>query len=244
MCRDCLEVSSSCQYLIEDAMQNRVAVALLASMVLGPTLLNAQDTLPAGPAEPAQALSAMPAEDDGLPIFFLVGVGYGQRFDPCQQCSSPDNIQSFTGHFSIGKYLWKGLGVGIDASAWRRTHPGTPGAASDSTDASPTTLVNQLSNASLSFSYELWHVWVRAGIGLAMGYQDLQDAEGTVSSASGKGIGYSLGGGFSLPIASMVSLAVFGNWNVGGYDLSTAQEMVQRGARHEYVELGFGLTLR
>ena len=55
---------------------------------------------------------------------------------------------------------------------------------------------------------------------------------------------YSLGGGVTLPLASMVSLAFFGNWNVGTYDLASPEGVLERDSRHEYLELGFGLTIR
>ncbi len=96
----------------------------------------------------------------------------------------------------------------------------------------------------MSLSLEAWHVFVRAGVGLAMGWQDIQDPNGDVGTASGLGIGYSMGGGATLPLASLVSLVVFANWNVGSYDLNTPLAVIERGVKHKYVELGFGLTLR
>ena len=66
----------------------------------------------------------------------------------------------------------------------------------------------------------------------------------TVATAKGLGIGYSIGGGATLPLASMVSLVVFSNWNIGSYDLSTPSAVIGRNVKHKYVELGFGLTLR
>lgn len=58
------------------------------------------------------------------------------------------------------------------------------------------------------------------------------------------GVGYAAAAGVTVPLASMVSLVFFGNWNAGGYDLATRAAMIERGVRHEYVELGFGLTTR
>lgn len=142
---------------------------------------------------------------------------------------------------SIGKYVWRGLAVGLDGSLWKRAHPGVPDTLGGG---STTSLVNQLGNASLSFSYQTWHVFVRAGVGLALGYQDIQSSSGSVTRASGKGIGYSFGGGVTLPIASLISLAFFANWNAGSYDLSTAEALIERGVKHKYIEVGFGLTLR
>jgi hypothetical protein len=140
--------------------------------------------------------------------------------------------------------MGNGLGVGMDASVWRRGHPGVPAAADSLGAGRATKLVNQLGNASLTFSVQRWQIFARAGIGLALGQQDLQDVAGNVTTATGMGIGYSLGGGITLPLASLVSLAFFGNWNVGSYDLTTPTAVIERGVRHEYVELGFGLTIR
>ena len=63
-------------------------------------------------------------------------------------------------------------------------------------------------------------------------------------SISGLGIGYSAGAGLTLPIASVVSLAFHGNWNVGHYDMIAPQGVSERGLKHEYFELGVGLALR
>ena len=97
-------------------------------------------------------------------------------------------------------------------------------------------------------SYQFWHIYLRAGGGLAWGSQDLEIAGSnddiTVQTASGVGIGYSAGAGLTLPIASVVSLAFFGNWNVGHYDMISAQGVSERGLKHEYLELGVGLALR
>jgi hypothetical protein len=111
-----------------------------------------------------------------------------------------------------------------------------------------TSLTNTLGNASISFSYQLWHIYLRAGGGLAWGSQDLEVAgpnnDITVQTASGLGIGYSAGAGLTLPIASVVSLAFYGNWNVGHYDMIAPQGVSERGSKHEYFELGVGLALR
>lgn len=195
------------------------------------------------PVPGAPAPAAVPPAP-ALPLFFTIGLGYGQRFDPCSQCLSAENVDSFTGHLSIGKYLQPGLGIGVDASVWRRGHPGAPGALDSLGVAAPTKLVNQLGNASLTVSYEVWQVFVRGGVGLALGQQDLQDTEGVVTMAKGMGVGYTVGGGVTLPLASMVSLAFFANWNVGSYDMSSPTEVLERGVKHEFVEIGFGLTLR
>lgn len=227
--------------------------ALLAASVVVLTMgsageVRAQAASPDSTAVPVATpgpAAEEPPPAAGLPIFLTVGLGYGQRFDPCAQCASPQNLDSFTGHLSLGKYVMPGLGIGVEASAWRRGHPGLPMAA-DSAGAggTPTTLVNQLANASVALSYETWHVFVHAGVGIAMGQQDVQDTEGSIAAAKGMGVGYTFGGGATLPLASMVSLAVFANWNVGSYDLATPTQVLERGVRHEFVELGFGLTTR
>ena len=131
------------------------------------------------PPDSAAAAIQAPPEGGGLPIFFTVGLGYGQRFDRCAYCASTQNIRSFTGHVSLGKYVAGGLGVGVD-----------------------------------------------------------------VTTASGMGVGYSLGGGATLPLASLASLVLFVNWNVGSYDLATPAAVLERGVKHKFVELGFGLTVR
>ena len=212
---------------------------LCAIYLTGGARLEAQD-LP-----PDTAATTVPAPpESGVPIFLTLGLGYGQRWDACAYCASAENTESFTEHVGIGKYVTGGLGVGVDASVWRRAHPGLPGAVDSLGVATPTTLLNQLGNVSVSLSFAAWHLFVRAGAGVAMGRQDIQDASGDVATASGLGIGYSVGGGATLPLASLVSLVVFVNWNVGSYDLSTPLAVIERGIKHEYIELGFGLTLR
>jgi hypothetical protein len=96
----------------------------------------------------------------------------------------------------------------------------------------------------MTLSFATWHVFVRAGVGVAMRWQDMQDSGGDITTASGTGVGYSLGGGATLPLASLASLVVFVNWNVGRYDLATPVAVIERGVKHKYVELGFGLTVR
>ena len=183
-----------------------------------------------------------------LPIFLTLGMGYGQRNDPCTNCPSPDNTDSFTGHLSLGRYLGHGLGIGIDASVWKRGHPGPLAAADSAGVQAPTTLSNMLGNASLTLSFQLWHFFLRGGGGLAWVRQDLAstdaDGEPTIVTASGLGIGYSVGGGITLPLGGMASIAFFGNWNVGQYDLMSPTAVLERDAKHEYLELGMGITLR
>lgn len=225
--------------------------------LLHPTDVSGQavpDSLAATAAED-EALAGAAAEqaEPALPapaFFFGAGGGYGLRFDPCAQCTSVENTESFTGHVSFGTYLAGGLGVGVNASAWRRGHPGVPTVAEevegeeDSGGLQPTSLVNQLTNVSLTFSYQAWHTFVHAGVGVALARQDVQAEDDTVSSATGKGIGYTVGGGILLPIAGPASLMFFANWNHGRYDLATPEAILQRGVTHDYAEMGFGVTIR
>lgn len=222
-------------------MQYRFAIAVLAVIVTGPSALSAQNA--AADAEPDSAVTVV-ADVPGSPLIFTLGIGYGERLDACVRCTNAADVQSFTGHVSVGKYLVGGLGVSMDVSVWRRAHPGPLGALDSLGVAIPTSLVSQLGNASVSFSYQVWHVFTRAGVGLAWGNQDVVNTDGDVVAASGKGVGYSLGGGITLPVASMVSLVFFGNWNAGGYDLATSQEVLERGVKHEFAEIGIGITLR
>ncbi len=201
------------------------------------------------PGDPASVRPpAAAAGTSKLPIFFTAGFAFGRRSDACSLCASPENKDSFSAHASLGKYLGHGLGVGIDASVWRRTHPG-PTLDPDSTGApQPTSLGNTLGNASVTFSWQVWHVWIRAGGGLAWARQDVvREEEGAgpvVEQASGLGIGYSAGAGVTIPVAGPVSLAFYANLNGGRYDLVSPTAVLQRGAEHRYVEVGVGLTLR
>ena len=218
-------------------------VVFTAALVAAPHAVCAQDTVP--PVDSSAVAPVRVSEPSGLPIFATLGVGYGRRSDPCTSCASPDNTDSFTGHLSVGKRLGHGLGVGVQGSVWRRGHPGPLGAADSTGTPTPTKLTNTLGNASLVFSWQLWHVWIEGGGGLAWAGEDMVDADSsTVVHASGMGIGYSLGGGFALPLAGPLSLAFFGNYNAGQYDLTSPMAVVDRGASHQYLELGIGLTLR
>lgn len=203
----------------------------------------AADTL--ADAQATAVSQAVPAESaGGLPIFVTAGMGFGQRFDPCAQCPSPDNIESFTAHVSLGKYMVPDLALGVDASVWRRGHPGAPMGADSTTAGTPVALVNQLGNASLVASFETWQVFFRLGVGVAIGRQDVQDDQGVVSTGTGLGVGYTFGAGASVPLVSMVSLAFFLNYNVGSYDLTSPTAVLERDVRHEFLEMGFALTMR
>jgi hypothetical protein len=183
-----------------------------------------------------------------LPVYGLVGIGFGNRSDGCVLCESTRDNKSFTAHVSVGRPLGKGFGVGLDASVWRRARPGTPVASEGRGSAESPTLQNILGNLSVSFSYTFWHLFVRAGGGVAYGSQDLEmtggDGAVMVHRASGFGVGYSAGGGITVPLASFVSLAFFGNWNVGHYDMISPRGLSERGARHRYLELGVGVGVR
>ena len=65
-----------------------------------------------------------------------------------------------------------------------------------------------------------------------------------IEQATGLGIGYSVGGGITLPVASIASIVFFGNYNVGRYDLVAPAGVLQRNAKHRYAEAGIGLTIR
>ncbi|MEZ4416884.1 MAG: hypothetical protein R3E10_14130 [Gemmatimonadota bacterium] len=207
-----------------------------------------------GPAAPrlsaqeaADSVSA-PAPTPKLPFFVTLGLGYGQRSDPCAFCTSPDNTDSFTAHLSLGKYVGNGFGVGLDASVWQRSHPGPIVQGEADAEPAATPLVNRLANLSVALSWQTWHVFVRGGAGVALGSQGMEDnavgQEATVITASGKGIGYTVGGGLTLPVHSLVSLALFANLNSGTYDLTTLHGVLQRDAEHRYLEVGFGVSMR
>ena len=202
------------------------------------------------PADSTQSVAATEPAPVVLPVYLTLGLGYGQRSDACAYCTSPENTESFTAHLSVGKRLPQGMGIGLDASVWQRGHPGPLVADSTAGEGGVTaaSLTNRLANLSLVFSYQAWHVFVRGGAGIAMGWQDIDetDSGGTSSivTASGKGIGFTAGGGITIPVHTMVSVAIFANWNRGTYDLTSPRGVLQRGAQHEYTEVGFGVSLR
>lgn len=204
-------------------------------------------SLRAQPVVPADSTSEVLAPA-GLPIFLTLGLAYGKRTDDCTLCESPLDNKSFSAHLSLGKRLPKGLGVGLDASVWKRGRPGTPGPADSTGAATPTSLSNMLGNASVSLSYQIWHAWVRGGTGIAWGHQDQEEPgeeeSPVVVRASGKGVGYSFGGGLKLPLHPMIALAVYGNWNAGTYDLTSIRGVIERDTQHRFWEIGIGITLR
>ena len=224
---------------MQSVVQRTVLLAS-ACLLMAPGTVQAQDE-----ASPDEQVT-QPAP--GLPVFATLGFAFGQRRDGCALCPSPDDDESFAAHLSVGKYLVHGLGVGVDASMWRRSRPtGLVGAEAGEEDA-PLALTNTLGNASLVFSVERWHAFVRLGGGLAWGQQDTTGDDGdggtTIVPMSGMGIGYTVGAGLTLPLHPMISLAFFGNYNVGLYDLTSPEGGIVRDARHEIVEIGVGLSLR
>jgi hypothetical protein len=170
------------------------------------------------------------------------------RNDGCVLCGSPEEDKSFSAYLSVVRPLWKGVGVGLDVSVWRKGRPGTPGPLDGDGIPEPTSLSNMLGNLSVSFSYDYWHFFARAGVGLAFGSKDLEmeNPEGDIipHTASGFGPGFSAGAGFTIPVASMVSLAFYGNWNRGHYDMVSPQGLIERDATHQYLEFGVGVAMR
>ena len=209
---------------------------------------NPSDSLSADAMESGPDSAAAAAPKPALPAFVLLGLGYGGRSDECVLCENPQDNKSFTGYLSLGRPLGKGFGIGVDASVWRKGRPGTPVVADSTGVPSGTSLANMLGNLSISFSYQYWHFFVRAGGGIAFGSQDLEmtatNGDILVHTASGFGVGYSAGAGFTVPLANIVSLAFFGNWNVGNYDMVSPQGLTERGAKHEYLEFGVGVAVR
>lgn len=233
-----------------------VAAWALAALILCSPLAAAAQNSPNGSTAPDSAslsdstatLEMATPVEKSLPVYLVLGLGYGDRTDDCILCEAPQDNKSFTGYLSLGRPLGHGFGIGVDASVWRRGRPGTPLAADSTGVPVETSLTNTLGNASVSFSYDFWHLWVRAGGGLAWGSQDLEmlDANGQVMihTASGWGVGYSAGAGLTVPVASVLSISFFGNWNVGIYDMISPQGLTERKAKHQYLELGAGLAVR
>lgn len=218
------------------------------------------DPSPAGAAGPRDLQQGLPSPTP-LPVKVILGLSYGIRVDDCVLCANPQDNKSFSGHLSVVRPLYNGIGVGLDASVWRRGRPGTPLPPDSTGTVQGTTLANTLGNLSVSFSYEASRVFVRAGVGAAYGAQarevapppdpeadptDPPDADlrPLVDTASGFGVGYSVGGGVTVPIASVVSLAFYLNWNEGFYDMLSPLGTTARDARHRYLEMGIGVALR
>ncbi|MGI9628146.1 MAG: hypothetical protein ACR2QM_15020 [Longimicrobiales bacterium] len=232
-----------------------VAGVLITMALLGPGPVSGQEATdttslgtPSLGADEAQAVSLDVPPPPGLPVFVTLGFGFGQRKDGCSLCGSPLDTKSFTGHLSVGRHLTGGLGIGVDVSAWRRGRPGTPAPADSTGVPVGVTLTNMLGNASVTASYQFWHAFARVGAGFAWGHQDIEEPgeadDVVVLRASGKGIGYSVGGGLMLPVHSLVSLVAFGNWNAGQYDLNSVNGVLARESKHRYYEVGVGVTIR
>jgi len=182
------------------------------------------------------------------PVYAVLGLGYGMRSDGCVLCESPEEDSSFSVYLGVVRPLGKGFGVGLDVNLWRRGRPGTPGPLDPEGVPEPIPLSNTLANLSVSFSYDYWQLFVHAGAGLAFGSQDLEmeNPEGAIiiHTASGLGPGFTAGAGITIPVASMVSLAFYGNLNVGHYDMVSPQGLTERSAKHQYLELGVGVGMR
>ena len=221
-----------------------LGLALVCAGLANPAPCLAQGT--AGNSEGSDSLGVQAGFQP--PVYAVLGFGYGMRSDGCVLCESPEEDRSFSAYLGVVRPLWNGVGVGLDVSVWRRGRPGTPGPLDGDGIPEPTSLANMLGNLSVSVSYDFWHFFARAGAGLAFGSKDLEmeNPEGAiiVHTASGWGPGYPAGAGVLVPVASMVSLAIYGNWNVGHYDMVSPQGLIERSARHQYLEVGFGVAMR
>jgi hypothetical protein len=221
---------------------------VMAGAVLPISPAHAQEPGDSVAAPDSSSVSPFAAPVPSLPVFAVLGVGFGNRSDACVLCESPRDNRSFTAYLGVGRPLGHGLGVGLDVSFWRRTRPGTPGIPDGEGVPTPTSLANMLGNLSVSFSYRYWQTFIRAGFGAAFGSQDLEmelaDGSMGIHTAKGIGIGYSAGAGFTIPLASMVALAFYANWNVGHYDMVSPQGLQERSARHQYFEVGVGVAAR
>lgn len=222
-------------------------ILLALAVLLAPAAALAQAPDSVAPADSA----ALQAAASGFPVPLTLGLAWGIRTDNCVSCAEPENLSSFSVHLGVTKPLLGGLGVGLDVSVWRRGHPAPEGATVPGEEVDPLAppkLTNMLANASVTFSYRVRYLWVRAGVGPALAWTDVVETEGTgggtIVTASGKGVGYTVGGGLSLPLAGPIHLAFYANWNAGSYDLSGPNAVLARGASHEYLELGMGIALR
>ena len=224
------------------------AVSTLCLLLAVPAVAQeAPDSL----ASPSEEVVA--SEGGGLPVALTLGLGWGVRTDPCVACADPENIDSFSAHLGLHKPLGGGLGVGLDVSVWQRGHPAPEGSVvvgAETTDAEagPPSLTNRLMNISVSFSYRVRYLYLRAGVGPALGSSDVAESDGNdgflINTASGGGVGYSVGGGVTLPVAGPIGLAFYANWNSGSYDLNLPTTVLARGAKHQYLEMGVGLSVR
>lgn len=185
--------------------------------------------------------------EGGASKFFLtVGIAQAVRWGDCPLCAPTEDANSFTGHLRIGRSLTGGLGMGVAISVWRQRRPSLVQPA-DTAGITPQ-LTTTLGNASLSFSYQLWQLYARAGAGLGFGSYDIEEVDEagavTLVSATGLGVGYSLGGGLDIPVSGPVAVTMFGNWNVGFYDLNAKGKRLASNTRHDFFEFGLGLSIR
>lgn len=214
---------------------------------------------PPVPAVADSATAASPAmaaaQASAPPVGIVLGIGWGMRQDDCIGCAEAANTDSFSGHLSITRPLLAGVGVGLDASVWQRGHPAPAGAVrpddggGDAGDgADPPGLTNRLANLSVVFSYQAGVLYLRGGVGGAFGWADMVEDDGNgggiIATASGKGVGFTAGGGLLLPVAGKLGLAFYANWNYGTYDLTSPTAVVARDVTHEYLELGVGIAFR
>lgn len=227
-----------------------ISAGRLACVVAAMVLLPALRPAPAASQVEAAVDSTLPEAGarPGLPVLFTLGLAWGQRGDACAFCTTADDTDSFSAHLSLARPMGGGLGLGIDVSVWQRSSPGPldPDAEGDGPVALP--LVNRLGNLSVVGSWQSGPLFLRAGLGAALGRQDLvdpQDDDGaTILSASGTGVGYTLGGGIAIPLHDLISIAVFANWNAGYYDLTSPRGVLGRDVQHQVLEIGFGLSTR
>ncbi|RMH18352.1 MAG: hypothetical protein D6701_06465 [Gemmatimonadetes bacterium] len=61
-------------------------------------------------------------------------------------------------------------------------------------------------------------------------------------TATGVGVGYTVGAGVLLPFAGPISITVFSNWNAGWYDLSADGFTLAADTSHRFFEVGIGLA--
>lgn len=224
------------------------ASALLVFLCIG-LMVEPDEALAQDPQDTTAVADSLVAPAGfSVPVLAVLGFGYGMRNDGCILCESPEEDNSFSAYLGIVRPLWHGIGVGVDVSVWRKGRPGTPGALDPEGVPEPKSLSNILGNLSVSFSYDYWHLFARAGAGISLGRQDLEmeNQEGNIitHTAAGWGPGYSVGGGITVPVASMLSLAFYANYNAGFYDLVSPQGLTERDANHRYLELGIGVAMR
>lgn len=185
-------------------------------------------------------------EDGASSLFFTLGIAHAVRWGDCPLCAAVEDDDSFTAHMRIGRTLTGGLGMGVAFSVWRQRRASLVQPA-DTAGITPQ-LTTMLGNASLSLSYQLWQFYAQAGAGLGFGSYDLEEVaesgDVTLVSANGLGVGYSLGGGVDIPVSGAVAVTMFGNWNVGFYDLNAGGERLAPGTRHDFFEFGLGLSIK